>query len=266
MARSFELKNDAIMSSNEFDVKNRRGFLKQMVSVGTALPLAPSLAAGVVIADAALPEAAVAATTPAAATGASPIVGYIYFGPEEAAFVETLVNIMCPADEFTPNGVDCGLNIFIDRQLAGEFGRGAKRYSRGPWQEGKPQQGLQLPLTPAEHFKAGLAAANAACVAKYGKPFDQISAGDADAFLTDLAGGKIADPRLSLATWFNALVYPLFTQACFADPIYGGNNDKVFWKMIGYPGLPATNTINMIEYRGKPFPQAKDPKSIADFS
>jgi gluconate 2-dehydrogenase gamma chain len=125
---------------------------------------------------------------------------------------------------------------------------------------------LQLPLTPEQHFKAGLLAANEACTAKYGKPFDQIPAADANAFLTDLAGGKVANPRLSLAEWFNALVYPLFTQACFADPIYGGNNDKVFWKMIGYPGLPATYTIDMVEYRGKPFPGSKDPKSIVDFS
>ncbi len=81
-----------------------------------------------------------------------------------------------------------------------------------------------------------------------------------------MAASKIADRRLSLAAWFNELVYPLFTQACFADPIYGGNADKIFWKMIGYPGLPATNATNMIQYRGKPVPQSKDPKSIIDFS
>ena len=48
--------------------------------------------------------------------------------------------------------------------------------------------------------------------------------------------------------------------------MYGGNYDKVFWKMIGYPGLPATNTINMVQYRGKPYPGSADPKSIVDFS
>jgi gluconate 2-dehydrogenase gamma chain len=62
------------------------------------------------------------------------------------------------------------------------------------------------------------------------------------------------------------LVYPLFSQACFADPIYGGNYNKVFWRMIGYPGLPATHTIDMVQFRGKPFPGGKAPKSIADFS
>jgi gluconate 2-dehydrogenase gamma chain len=236
----------------------RRGFLK-MVGATTALPLVGG--AGVV------------ASTPAGAApvtesipGSAPVLGYVSLSRDEAAFVETMVNIMCPADSYTPNGVDCGLATYIDRQLAGEFGKGTRRYTRGPWQAGKPQHGLQLPLTPEQFFKAGVEAVNTACAAKYGKPFDQIPAADANNFLSDLAAGKVNDATLPLATWFNELVYPLFGQACFADPIYGGNFDKVFWKLIGYPGLPAAHTIDIVQYRGKPFPGAKDPKSIADFS
>lgn len=236
----------------------RRGFLKQMVSATAALPL---------VGGAAAIAAESVSAAPAAPASASPAVfGYTSLSHDEAAFVEAMVNIMCPADDYTPNGVDCGLATYIDRQLAGDFGKGARRYMRGPWQAGKPQQGYQLPLTPEQFFKAGVEAANTACGAKYGKPFDQVSAADADSFLSDLAAGKVSDASLPLGTWFNELVYPLFGQACFADPIYGGNADKVFWKLIGYPGLPATHTINVVQYRGKPFPGAKDPKSIADFS
>ncbi|WP_394823329.1 gluconate 2-dehydrogenase subunit 3 family protein [Pendulispora albinea] len=200
--------------------------------------------------------------------GMAGLVGYQSFGPEEAAFVEVMVNVMCPADNLTPNGVDCGLAIFMDRQLAGDFGKGARRYLRGPWKAkaGKPQHGYQSPLTPEQFFKAGIAAANAQCKKRFGKPFTELGAADADVFLNEVAAGKIADARVPLGVWFNDLVYPLFTQACFADPIYGGNVDKVFWKMIGYPGLPSNNTRNMVDFRGKPFPGAKTPKSIADFS
>jgi gluconate 2-dehydrogenase gamma chain len=249
------------MNDEQEPQSKRRGFLKQVVGATSAIPFAHGLAGGAAVTT----LAAAAAPAPAAAT-ADPVVGYISFSQDEAAFVETMVNIMCPADELTPSGVDCGLPIYIDRQLAGEFGKGSRRYSRGPWQPGRPQQGLQLPMTPEQHFKAGIEAANSACVAKHGKPFDQVAPTDASTFLDDLGAGKVTDPNLSLPTWFNELVYPLFNQACFADPIYGGNYNKVFWKMIGYPGLPATNTINMVQYRGKPFPGAKDPKSIADFS
>lgn len=236
----------------------RRGFLKQMVSVTTALPLVGGAAA-------VAPNSAGAAPAPPESASA-PVTGYTSFSRDEAAFVETMVNIMCPADEYTPNGVDCGLAIYIDRQLAGDFGKGARRYMHGPWQAGKPQLGYQLPLTPEQFFKIGLEAVNAACAAKYGKPFDQIPAADANSFLSDLAAGKVSDASLPLDTWFNELVYPLFGQACFADPIYGGNFGKVFWKLIGYPGLPGTHAIDIVQYRGKPFPGAKNPKSIADFS
>lgn len=246
------------MMSDNGDLEKRRDFLRQVVGVGSVLPLAGGIAAAV-------PTVAAAQAAPAA-PAAKPLIGYVSFSQDEAAFVETMVDMMCPADAYTPGGVDCGLPIYIDRQLAGDFGRGAKRYSQGPWVQGKPQQGYQLPLTPEQYFKAGIAAANAACMARHGKPFDQVTPAQASAFLDDLGASKIVAATPPLGPWFNELVYPLFTQACFADPIYGGNVGKVFWKMVGYPGLPATHTIDMVQFRGKPYPGSKDPKSIADFS
>jgi len=231
----------------------RRIFLKQIAASSGALAVAA-------------PGIATAADAAPAAPAAPALVGYQSFSPDEAEFVETLVNIMCPADNLTPNGVDCGLATFIDRQLAGDFGRGDRLYRSGPWHRGKPQLGYQLPLTPEQFFKTGVAAAKAACTTKLGKGFDELSEAEANAFLTDLAGGKYDDPRAPLAEWFNELVYPLFTQACYADPLYGGNRGKVFWKLIGYPGLPAFHTKDMVEFRGKPHPGALDPKSIQDFS
>jgi len=196
----------------------------------------------------------------------APNAGYTLLGPEEATFLEAVVDIMCPADSLTPSGTDCGLAIYIDRQLAGDFGKGGRMYSQGPWIKGKPEQGYQLPMKPAEFFKAGVAVARQAAQSRYGKSFDQLAPADADAFLSDIASGKVVDDRLSLADWFSQLLYPLFQQACFADPVYGGNRDKVFWKMIGYPGLPAFYAQDMVTYRGKPFPGALTPKSILDFS
>lgn len=204
-----------------------------------------------------------AATTPAPVEPPPP--GYQLLGAAEAAFVETLVDVMCPADALSPRGTDCGLAVFIDRQLAGAFGQGERLYRQGPWRPGRPEHGYQLPLTPEQFFRAGLAAANAACQARHGRRFDALTAAEADAFLQAVAAGEVIDQRVPLAEWFNELVYPLFVQACFADPLYGGNRGKVFWKMIGYPGLPAVHGRNIVTFRGKPFPGASDPKSIEDF-
>jgi gluconate 2-dehydrogenase gamma chain len=259
---SHDITGTARDTSAEKRDSKRRGFLKQIGAVAGSIPLAPALIVGL---EGGTTTGANAQTV-GAGPAADPTVGYVCFSQDEAAFVETMVNIMCPADSLTPNGIDCGLAIYIDRQLAGDFGRGLKRYAQGPWMPGRPQQGYQLPLTPLAWFKAGVEAANAASVSRFGKPFDQLPPTDANAFLTDLGNSKVLTPRLALDAWFNDLLYPLFAQACFADPIYGGNYNKVFWRLIGYPGLPATHTIDMVQYRGRPFPGAKDPKSIQDFS
>jgi len=241
---------------------SRRIFLKQ-IAASSSGALAASVAPAVAAAAPAV--AAAADSAPSAPTQAA-LAGYQSFSPDEGTFVEALVNVMCPADSLTPNGVDCGLATYIDRQLAGDFGRGDRLYRIGPWHPGKPQLGYQLPLTPEQFFKAGVTATKAACAKQLGKGFDELSDAEANAFLLDVAAGKFDEPRMPLGQWFNELVYPLFTQACFADPLYGGNRGKVFWKLIGYPGLPAFHTKDMVEFRGKPFPGASDPKSIQDFS
>ena len=253
------------MANGDGTSNDRRGFLRQVATLAGVAPVGSRVvgAAGVAFVVAGPASVARAADTQPSVAA---FIGYSFFAPSEATLVEALMRVMCPADQYTPDGVDCGLANYMDRQLAGAFGQGEGRYMRGPWKQGKPQLGYQLPLTPAEFFKAGLSAANDACTKKYGKSFDELPSADANAFLQDLQAAKYVDPRVPLALWFNSLVYPLFLQACFSDPMYGGNNAKVFWKLVGYPGLPATHTLDMVQYRGKPYPGASDPKSIVDFS
>jgi hypothetical protein len=59
-----------------------------------------------------------------------------------------LVDHMVPADELSPKGTEIGINIYIDRALAGGWGKGERLYMQGPWKLGTPSQGYQLPLTP----------------------------------------------------------------------------------------------------------------------
>ncbi len=240
------------------DISNqRRSFLIQ----AAGLTAAGSLLKTNTSAGAATP----AATVPdSAADAASP--PYQSLSPDEATFIEALVNVMCPADEYSPNGVDCGIATYIDRQLAGPYGKGDGRYLQAPFRSGKPELGLQLPLTPEQFCKAGIAVANAACVSEHGKPFAELDPAQAGEFLKAVAAGRVPAGEPPLALWFDTVIYRLFVEGCFADPMYGGNRNAVFWKMIGYPGLPATHTLDMVKYRGKPYPGARDPKSIGDFT
>ena len=50
--------------------------------------------------------------------------GWFFFNAAEAAMVEAIVDRLIPADELSPGGKDCGCAVFIDRQLAGSFGKG----------------------------------------------------------------------------------------------------------------------------------------------
>src|SRR6188508_1458187 len=129
---------------------DRRAFLKSAVA---------SSAAAV---GASLPQDATAQAS-AAKPAATQAPGYMYLNLEEQAFVEALVDHMIPADEYSPKGTDVGVNIYIDRALAGGWGKGERLYMQGPWKQGVPSQGYQLPLTPAELYRTGIAAANAHC-------------------------------------------------------------------------------------------------------
>lgn len=239
----------------------RRLFLRQIGGASSVAALAaPALLSGL---GSPLASAQGSATQ---STGTARSTGYLSLGPQEAACVEVLVNVMCPADAMTPNGVDCGLHLYIDHQLAGGWGRGDQLYRQGPWRPGKPQHGYQSPLTPEQHFKAGLAVLRRAAGQRTGKPIEQLEAGRLDALLQEVSAGQVDDERYALGAWFNDFFYPLFVQACFADPMYGGNRDKAFWRAVGFPGLPAFHGRNVVQYRGLPFPGAAKPQSIDDFS
>src|SRR5205809_3124095 len=234
------------MKNDGFD---RRAFLKSAVA-GSA-----------VAATANIPPPAQAQPTAAqsASTG-----GYAFLNAEEAAFIEALVDHMVPADALTPKGTDIGLNIFIDRALAGGWGKGDRLYMQGPWKQGAPSQGYQLPLTPAELYRTGIAAANAFCVKTYGKSFDKISESQREEFLLGLRAGKVVFENGPPARVFFATLYQNVMEGMFADPIYGGNRNKAGWKMIGFPGVVAVHYQNVEKYRDKNY--SVNPISISDMS
>ena len=235
--------------SSNFD---RRDFLKGAVVGGAAA------AAGTVAAT----PAARRSKRRAAPAPAQP--GYAFLNIEEAAFVEALVDHMIPADEFTPKGTDVGLNIYIDRALAGGWGKGDRLYMQGPWKRGTPNQGYQLPLTPAQLYRAGIEATNAYCRKTYGKSFDRIDAKQREEVLVGLSTAKITfDDGLPVRTFWST-VYQTVMEGMFSDPIYGGNRDKAGWKLIGFPGVIAVHRDNVEKYRGKKY--TAEILGIADLS
>src|ERR1700752_3865259 len=136
----------------------------------------------------------------------------------EAAFIVAAVDTLIPADELSPSGSDCGVAIFIDRQLGSAWGGGAKMYRTGPFVKGKPEQGYQLPLTPREYFAAGIAAANAWSRKTYGgKDFDRLGAADRVAALKAMEDGKAEFENFSSRAFFTQL-HGITIAGLFSDP------------------------------------------------
>jgi gluconate 2-dehydrogenase gamma chain len=238
----------------------RRRFLKGAGAAGTAIS---SVLAGSVPASEATPSKTQPATPSAAPLSAPIAEPALTLNATELAFIVAAVDTLIPADELTPGGADCGIAVFIDRQLAGAFGSGARLYRDGPFLKGKPEHGYQLALTPREFFRAGIIAANDWTRKTFGKAFDQLAENDRISALQALEQGKADFPGFSCKEFFEALLN-LTMEGFFSDPIYGGNRDKIAWKMIGYPGLPATYHDAITKYHGKLYEEP--PLSIADFT
>jgi gluconate 2-dehydrogenase gamma chain len=236
----------------------RRSFLKGAGAAGTAVATALS---------GALPAPAQAQSAPPA-KDASPqpppaAEALLTLTATEAAFLSAAYDTFIPADRLSPSGTDCGLLAFIDRQLAGAWGGGAKLYRNGPFVKGTREQGYQLSLTPREFFGAGIKAANAWTRKTSGKDFDRLSPAERQTALETMDAGKAELGEVNGKQFFEMLLQSAM-EGFFADPIYGGNRDKVAWRMVGYPGLPATYAGKALEYRGKKI--VIEPQSIADFS
>jgi len=239
------------------DTIARRKFLLGAGLAGTAVAagLTPDAPA-----QAQLPAAAAAAAAAASPPTPEPL---LILNETEHAFVVAAVDTLIPADELSPSGSDCGLAVFIDRQLASAWGGGAKMYRAGPYFKGTPEQGYQLPLTPAEFLLAGIAAANAWSRKTYGRDFDRLDPDKRIEALKAMEAGKAEFANFSSRGFFARLL-SMTMDGFFADPIYGGNRNKAAWKMIGFPGLPATYAHLIDEYRDKRY--VVEPQSIADFS
>ena len=154
---------------------------------------------------------------------AQPRTSYLFFNAREAAFIEAAVARLIPKDELGPGAVEAGVPAFIDRQLAGAWGAGARLYRSGPWREGSKSQGYQLPFTPAELFRGTLRELDVA-------RFQGLSPGEQDEFLRALEKDR--------PDFFESLL-ELTVEGFFCDPVYGGNRGMAGWKLIGFPGAYA---------------------------
>jgi gluconate 2-dehydrogenase gamma chain len=236
----------------------RRQFLKGAGAAGTTVATAFIGAAAPTLASAQSTSAVQSEPLHAIDT-------FLILNQTEVAFLEAAADTLIPADELSPSGTACGCVAFIDRQLASAWGGGAKMYRSGPFSKGAPEQGYQSPLSPGEYFTAGIAAANEWSRQMFGEEFDRLCPADRIEALKVMEEGNAEFANFDLRDFFERLL-TMTLEGFFSDPMYGGNRDKVSWRMLGFPGLPANYSHLIEKHHSKRYVPAAPPRSIEDVS
>jgi gluconate 2-dehydrogenase gamma chain len=146
-----------------------------------------------------------------------------YFTEEEALIVAAAAARIFPSDDSGVGAKEAGVVIYIDRQLAGPYGRDRYRYTQGPFDENAAREfGYQGKATPSETYREGL---------KTLKGFEKLSPEEQDKKLQQIEN-----------THFFAVLRQNTIEGMFCDPMHGGNADMVGWQLVGFPGPRISQT------------------------
>ncbi|WP_418162546.1 gluconate 2-dehydrogenase subunit 3 family protein [Pantoea vagans] len=225
---------------------SRRDFLLKTIT------LAPAMAVGSTAMGAlSLPLAAQAAETPAGPQQARDYQP-AWFTAEEFAFITAAVARLIPSDERGPGALEAGVPEFIDRQMNTSYATGSNWYMQGPFNPDLPKElGYQLPLVPQQIYRLGLADADSYSKQQHGKVFAQLSGEQQDALLQAMESGSAEFSQLPSKVFFSFLLQNT-REGFFSDPIHGGNQGMVGWKLINFPGARA-DFMDWVE-RGERYP------------
>lgn len=139
-----------------------------------------------------------------------------FFTESEALVVASAAARIFPSDESGPGANEAGVAVYIDRQLAGPYGRDRYRYTEPPFEQGSPEQGYQGPETPRQTYRNGL---------RKLEGFEKLDPAAQDARLEQIE-----------STRFFELLRQHTIEGMFCDPLHGGNKDLIGWQMLGFPG------------------------------
>ena len=176
-----------------------------------------------------------------------------FLTPAEMDFVTAAADRLIPPDETGPSASEAGVPTFIDRQLAGGYGRGDHFYLGGPWPKGEPGQGYQSRFSPSQLYRHAIPAIETVVGREHaGKTFKTLDATFQDELLKRLEKGEVALEGVDVKTFFGMFLQNV-REGYFSDPIYGGNRDMAAWKMIGFPGARYDYT-DWVKRHGEKYP------------
>jgi len=156
-----------------------------------------------------------------------------FFTAEEAKVITAACAHIFPSDASGPGATEANVVIYIDRQLAGPYGRDKYRYTKGPWVESYPEHGYQSKASPSETYREGL---------KMLGDFASLSPADQDAKLRSIEKSH-----------FFQLLRQHTIEGMFCDPMHGGNAGLIGWQLAGYPGPHMSYRNEVDKHFGQPW-------------
>ncbi len=184
-----------------------------------------------------------------------------FFKDAQWATLTQLVDVMIPAGDEGPGGLEAGVAEFIDQQMDTPYGRGKLWYMDGPHDpKAEPAMGYQLSYSPRDLYAKALPAFEDAVHKAYGKSFGELDETTREAAVSSLEQGKIELTDDIPAAIFFAMLLQNVREGYFCDPIHGGNKGMAAWRMVGFPGARG-DYYDWVDQYGKKYPLP--PVSIA---
>lgn len=184
--------------------------------------------------------------------------GFLTLNPDERTVVEAIAETIIPSDATGPGAKEAGVIYFIDRILAGNYGKAGNMYMQGPFILPTPNNPVtvgnttypggtisprlqagtayQYPFTPREFWRRGLMFLQDYCNSAYGGKFETLSSANQTKVLQDLFDNTPTNfTGPTPAEFFNEL-HDMVTAGFWTDPLYGGNQGMVGWNLLAFPG------------------------------
>jgi gluconate 2-dehydrogenase gamma chain len=156
-----------------------------------------------------------------------------FFTTPEALIVASAASRILPTDDSGVGAAEAGVAVYIDRQLAGPWGRDRYRYTQGPFEDAPVEFGYQGKDSPREIYRAGL---------NNLKGFDRLSPQEQDENLRQIE-----------SSLFFSLLRQNTIEGMFCDPVHGGNIDMIGWQLVGFPGPRMSNYDDIDKHYGETF-------------